>query len=296
MSRIVLTGVSGANPLGFMASVGLLRVLSEEFPRARLGFLDDGSFHPFIEGVDAELDGIVAADAKSAAGSRLWKLECEDLKPAPDEFAAFMRLSVAQWIKGRPEGADYAAAFASSVNQDNNGNTKPTEFHFTAGQQLFLRTLEKIRALVTQEWAQGSLIDGGATRSGPNLRWDPGADRSYALMAGDPTVSGTVVDAPLEWLAFRSLPWFPTCPGPRWLMTSAVQRIAGKATFLWPLWSVAAPPAAVRSLVVLDWDDEAVVERNRSRGVWGVCSSQIKRANKGYGNFGPASVSRVRMR
>lgn len=293
MSRTVLKGLSGANPLGFMAAVGLLRIASEESPAARLGFLDDGSFHPFIDGVAGELDALVAADAKSVTGKELWWLECEDLKAEPKEFSEFLLASVAQWIKGRSEAAEYAAAFGTSVNVDNNGNTKPTEFHFTAGQQLFLRTLEKIRCVVTKDWARRSLFEGGAAAPGPNLRWDPAADRNYALMAADPTTSGTVVDAPVEWLAFRALPWLPTTPGSRWPRTTRVHRAEGKTLFSWPLWRPPANGAAIRSLLQLEFLSEVARQQARARGVWATCSCFVKRANKGYGNFGPASVSQV---
>lgn len=303
MSRIVLTGMSGANPLGFMASVGLLRVVSHESPMARLGFLDDASFHPFIEGPELELDVLVAADAKAASGKQPWRLQYEkvekkgttvvsDLKPPPEEFATFLLKVVHAWSKGDEEGADYAAAYATSVARDGKGNTKPTAFHFTAANQQFLGAVETLRGTIDREWVNESLFSGAALRPGGNIRWDPAADRNYALMAKNPNDDGTSVDAPLEWLAFRALPMFPTVPRGTRVFTTAVQGRGDEMRFSWPLWHPASSLDAVRSLLVGSLDDEEG-PRLRSRGVFAVCASEIRRTSQGFGNFGPASASRV---
>ncbi|MGH8237856.1 MAG: hypothetical protein ACREXP_12640, partial [Steroidobacteraceae bacterium] len=64
MTRIVVNGLNGSNPLGFMASVGLLRLLEDRCGSARLGFTEDGAFRAWIV-CDSSLDivDIVAADA-----------------------------------------------------------------------------------------------------------------------------------------------------------------------------------------------------------------------------------------
>ncbi|MFZ5443398.1 MAG: type I-G CRISPR-associated protein, Cas3-extension family [Myxococcota bacterium] len=303
MSRTVLKGLSGANPLGFMAAVGLLRIVSEELPAARLGFLDDGSFQPFLDGVEGELEKLVADDAKGGAGQQPWRLEygktskrgtsaVADLKPPPAEFETFLHRVVKEWVRGKPEGAEYAAAYATSVARDGKGNTKPTAFHFTAANQQFLGAVEQLRATVDREWARQSLFEGGAWRPGGNVRWDPMADRNYALMAKDPNDDGTSVDAPLEWLAFRGLPLFPTVPRGTRIVTTGVRGRGEEMRFSWPLWLPAAPLGAVRS-VLTNSLNEAEGRELRARGVFAICSSEIRRTAQGFGNFGPASVSRV---
>lgn len=306
MTRSVLTGVSGANPLGFMASVGLLRVASEEAPRARLGFLDDGSFYPFIEGVEGALEALVAADVKGNAGKQPWRLEygktsktgtsaVADLKPPPAEFEVFLRQAVKDWSRGKSSGAEYAAAYGTSVAKDGKGNTKPTAFHFTAANQQFLGAIENLRSTVDTAWARQSLFDGGAWRPGGNVRWDPTSDRNYALMARNPNDDGTSVDAPLEWLAFRGLPLFPTVPRGTRVLTSGVRGRGDEMRFSWPLWGVGAPLGAVASVITASLDEDEG-PKLRARGVFAICTSEIRRTAQGFGNFGPASVSRVRGR
>lgn len=302
MSRIRLAGVDGSNPLGFLAAVGLLRVV----PGARLGFSDDGSFRAFVDGLDtseSELATFVTNDAKVAADSTApWRFsytkaatkkqgpqEVADLKPPPETFKRFLATCVEAWLAGNEEAADYAAAYGTDVAIDGKGNTKPTAFHFTAAQQTFLGSVEGIRASITQEWVRTSLFEGYGERPGSNLRWDPGSERNWALMANNPSGDGTRVDGPLEWLAFRGLPLLPSLPRGTTIITTGVVGRGDDMTFTWPLWAVPATRHTVRSLLQLDWTGSA--NERRTRGIFAICSSAIRRTSQGFGNFGPSSVT-----
>ena len=298
MSRIDLMGVDGSNPLGFLAALGLLRVV----PGAKLGFPADGSFRAFLDGVaKSDLAKVVVDDVSSAAGSARWRLtytkaatkkqgpqEVADLKPPPDDFKKFLATCIESWMTGSDEAVAYAAAYGTDVAVDGKGNTKPTAFHFTAAQQTFLGAVEDIRASVTHEWIETSLFEGHGKKPGSNLRWDPGAERNWALMANNPGGDGTLVDAPLEWLAFRGLPLLPSFPRGTKIITTGVSGRGDDMTFTWPLWSVPASLQTVRSALQLDWNG-AASERS-ARGVFAICSSTIRRTSQGFGNFGPSSV------
>ena len=251
MTRTILSGLDGTNPLGFMGSLGLLRVLHLKTPAVRLRFMSDGSFHPFIEGLADTFDlaDAVATDAAEAAEKPAWLLEypkeekkgikmVADLKAPPAAFAGFLSACIELWLKGDDEDVAFAAAFGTTVAVDGNGNTKPTAFHFTAANQQFLGTVQTIRAVVTAEWARRSLFEGHATLPGGNLRWDPAAERNWALMANNPNDDGTSVDAPLEWLAFRSLPLFPSFPVGSRIITTAVRGRGDDMKMTWPLCSL----------------------------------------------------------
>lgn len=304
MNRIVLDGVDGANPLGFLASVGLLRLLSTRGSKnARLGFDEDFRACIWCEpGIDpAEL---VAGDAAEQAGPQPWRLEYKkvekkgenlvaDLKAPPEEFRRFLRHAVDAWVEGRGEGAAYLAGFGTDAVRDGKGNTKPTAFHFTAAHQQFLGIVEGIRASVAKEkeWARGSLNVPGQAKPGSNLRWNPDAERSRALMGVDPSTDDTVVNAPLEWLAFRALPLFPCVPrGNSVLTTGVAGRRQNEMRFVWPLWQDAASLASVRSLLQLPVATMTDAER-QARGIFAVCSSDIRRTSQGFGNFAPAHVN-----
>ncbi len=302
MSRIQLEGVDGSNPLGFLAALGLLRVVSG----VKLGFAEDGSFRAILDGPDPDESGLatrIAADARDAADAAApWRFtymkgaskkqgpqEVADLKPPPEDFKRFLATCIETWQAGYDEAAGYAAAYGTDIAVDGKGNTKPTAFHFTAAQQTFLGAVEGIRASVTQEWVETSLFKGDGARPGSNLRWDPGAERNWALMANNPSGDGTRVDAPLEWLAFRGLPLLPSFPGDSRIITTGVVGRGDAMTFTWPLWSPLASLQTVRSALQLDW---TISPRERSaRGIFAICRSAIRRTSQGFGNFGPALVA-----
>jgi hypothetical protein len=300
MKGTALTGLVGTSPLGFMAALGLLRVLDRRDKKARLRFLTDGSFAAFIESAEEDLPALVAHDAELAAQERGWRLEYEkkeknrttvvaDLKPPPAVFAQFLERSTVEWIAGNIDPAGYAAAFGTSIVLDNKGNTKPTAFHFTAGQQQFLAVVELIRKMVTSDWVRQSLFEGAAARAGSNLRWDPGSDRNWALMASKPANEDTNVDAPAEWLAFRALPLFPCAPSGSRVLTTGVQGRGKDMTLSWPLWSVPISVTTAQSALRMTWTGPS---RDRlARGVFATCTSVIRRTTQGYGNFGPATVA-----
>jgi hypothetical protein len=298
---VVLSGWSGANPLGFMASLGLLRLLSQRSSTARIGFLSDGSFHPFVELPAIEdLPALVAEDAALAGRRNDWLLEYEklekkgarvvaDLKAPPHAFETFVDRCIELWSNGDGEAAAFAASFGTTVALDGKGNTKPTAFHFTAANQEFLGSVEAIRESVTADWAKRSLFEGHAVKPGSNLRWDPSAERNWALMADNPNEEGTSVDAPSEWLGFRGLPLFPCFPVGSRITTTCVDGRGDAMRLTWPLWSLPASLETVRSVLQLDWAGPAA-ERS-ARGIFGVCTSAIRRTAQGFGNFGPASVA-----
>lgn len=313
MIRTVLKGLNGSNPLGFMASVGLLRLLEGQDGSVRLGFTEDGTFQAWMESNStldiANISALVARDAASSAGPQPWRLEYEktekkgtevvaDLKAPSEQFSKFLVSAIHEWIAGKSEQADYAAAYGTDVACDLKGNnTKPTAFHFTAANQQFLGTVEETRSRVTKEWVEEALHNRPEKiKQGKNLRWDPDAERSRALMGANPNDDGTCVNVPLEWLAFRALPAFRCVPvGDRIMTCGVTGRRQDDFRFHWPLWSCRASYATVRSLLTISsaWreghDTERKAEERRRRGIFSICTSEIRRM-KGFGNFGPALV------
>jgi hypothetical protein len=301
MSRIHLVDVDGSNPLGFLAALGLLRVV----PGAKLGFSDDGSFQAFVDGLDTEEDlaALIARDAEaSAEPNGAWRFTytkaatkkqeakpVADLKPPPSDFKTFLATCVEAWISGNDEKVAYAAAYATDVAVDGKGNTKPTAFHFTAAQQTFLGAVEGIRSSVTADWVKESLFNGHGEKPGSNLRWDPGAERNWALMANNPSGDGTRVDAPIEWLAFRGLPLLPSFPRGTKIITTGVVGRGDDMTFTWPLWTAPASCHTARSVLQVNWAPRTT--ERAARGVFAICSSSIRRSSQGFGNFGPSSVT-----
>ena len=199
-----LTGLDAQNPLGFLAALGLLRILDDHArrrkePIPKLAFVDEGQQVAQVTShltLDA-IKGLILEDAVEQGQSRALRLAygdeglidadaakaVRDLKPPPSAARRFL----AEMQEAPRRDADLAAAFFSELVQDNNGNTKPTALHFTAGKQVFLTMVEALRRGVTVQDLDEALA-GPWTNSSqqPSLSWDSASSRNYALRASDP--------------------------------------------------------------------------------------------------------------
>lgn len=309
MTALVLQGLDAHNPLGFLAALGLLRVLDDQAGRTarerpRLGFVDQGGFvarlltsHTMAEVAAIVLEDAVAQGdncalqfAYNEAGALIapgTKSVIRDLKPKP--LGAMQLLELA--ATADPRTAAQAAAWFSELVEDNNQNTKPTAFHFTAGQQAFLEMVEALRGGLTVEHVREALEGPWLnTSSLPSLSWDASVARMYALRASNPAKErrGSVPGA--NWLAVIGLTFFPVVVKGTRLVTTAVRGGWKDSTFTWPVWS---PPAEVTTIAsLLRLDASAWTQRERAAyGVETVLRCRILRSDQGgYGSFAPAAV------
>jgi hypothetical protein len=294
--NLPLPGIDGSNPLGFLASLGLLRIFAAR--GARLSFLPEETHRAQLEVDDASAEQVAKVVAEDAArGSDLRSLRlraepdgelCTDIKLPPAVFRTLLQQARRLWIDGADRTyAGDLAAFATSLEVDQSkGNSKPTALHFTAARQQFLSSVDSLRMEVDVAGVMQSLFAGDGRKFGKNLRWDPRDARAHALLAQDPTTEGTSVDAPLEWLAFRGLSALPVVSvGGRLPATTAVSGRGEEMVFTWFLWGIPADWDSARSLIRLE-SDEAL----SSRGVYAVVRSSITRTSQGFGNFAPAVV------
>lgn len=305
----MLPGLDAHNPLGFLAALGLLRVLDDEAARSdrerpRLGFVDQGGF---VAGVSTphtmdEIVAIVLQDAAAQVDNRALQFAynvegalvapgtkgaIRDLKPKPSGACQLLELAAT----ADHRTAAQATAWFSELVQDNNGNTKPTAFHFTAGQQAFLEMVEDLRVGLTADHVREAL-DGPWLNTSPlpSLSWDASVARMYALRAGNPAKErrGSVPGA--NWLAVIGLTFFPVAVHGTRLVTTGVRGGWKDSTFTWPVW---APPAEVYTVAsLLRLDVTAWTQRERAAyGIETVLRCRILRSDQGgYGSFAPAAV------
>ncbi len=151
-----LPGLAGQNPLGFLAALGLLRVLDHR-ARAAGDRLPALAFEPAAPhrarlrtGLPLpEVKRVVLDDAEAQARSAVLGFaytdegepcSCaapeavRDLK-GPPALVARLLDGVAGLERERRRDADLAAALFCETVTDNKGQAKPTALHFTAGQQ-----------------------------------------------------------------------------------------------------------------------------------------------------------------
>ncbi len=309
---LALHGLDAQNPLGFLAALGLLRVLDDHarghaLPPPRLAFSADGarSALVFTDLPFAGVVKVVLADARAQVESTALRLAYDDggnrcapdsggatrdLKPPPHTAREWLK-DVARPVEGSRRDADLALGFLSELVQDNNGNSKPTALHFTAGQQTFLGMVELLRGGMNATDLDEALH--GPWRSAsklPSLSWDASVARNYALRASNPSSEkrGSVPAA--NWLAVQALSFFPVMFRRGRLQTTGVAGGWKDGTWAWPVWSVAATAPTLVSL--LRRDPRRLTTRERAAlGVDVVFESAILRSDQGgYGSFSPADV------
>ena len=201
MKEFRLTGLDGMNPLGFLAALGLLRLLEQNRPALapRLAWVEEGRWIPVLSLKD-DIDpvAIVLDDLEywRADPSELdlgykpkgGRESVRDLKPPPEKWSAFLDEAVRRSHAGDRRLAAFAAAFAPGIATDLSGYTKPTAFHFTAGQQKFVEMVAQLAQELTKEDLQEALFGPWKyQRELPVLRWDVRGERLHALLSFNPS-------------------------------------------------------------------------------------------------------------
>lgn len=319
-----LPGLDGMNPLGFLAAVGLLRVLDHQArlantPIPSMRWVEERTWIPVVRRVESieTIIGIVMQDKRSWADDPAFLLAYDhdgnlsdprsadgevirDLKPPPATMRCFLE-NIAYLAERRSEPRqkievrrtfDTASAWGSELIQDNNGNTKPTAFHFTAGQQRFLDAAEKLREGIGEDDLHEALL-GPWKRSSrlPSMSWDASAPRLYALRATDPSAEKRGSTPGADWLAVAGIGAFLSMPRLRVLRTTAVRGGWKDSVFTWPVWSVDATFRAIRPLLATRDLAETSMSERHVRGITAVITSDITRADQGgYGGFSPARL------
>ena len=214
-----------------------------------------------------------------------------DLKPLPALYRQYLKtLSETSGPHDRL-AVDWAASFATDVATDNNGNTKPTALHFTAGQQQFLQMVGDLVTGVTERDLREA-VEGPwqYARALPVMGWDATSSRDYALRASDPSTDKKLGVPGADWLAVRGLVFLPAVPVGTRIRTTGCDGGWKTGRFRWPIWTVPLGPDIVRSLVSLQVDEMSTIDRT-AIGVDTVFSAGIKRSDQGgYGSFEPATV------
>jgi hypothetical protein len=298
MNELVLTGLDGSNPLGFMAALGVLEVLSDEGEMVTLRWRQDGVWRPVVAVGGLDLEELIERldrDRESCKTEPALDLEyggTRDLKPPPGVFRSYLASLVDSATPQSRRSVDWAAAFATDVAVDNNGNTKPTALHFTAGTQTWLSMVFKLRDEVTPDDLREALLGPWSyERTLPVLGWDATASRDYALRASNPSHDKKAGVPGADWLAVRGLPCLPVVPEGRRVLTTGCAGEWKTGRFTWPLWGVALPRSVVRSLLRLRGLREMPLPQRRALGLVEVFECSIKRSDQGgYGGFSPSAV------
>jgi hypothetical protein len=304
MNDVDLPALSGTNPVGFLAALGVLDAVFSSHPDVSLRWTDELVPHAVLSGagdLDLVLDILDQDRVEWTASTALHfpfppDSPLNDAKPGDALLRAWFA-AAADKVGGPQHDADLLCAIVAEGAFDGNQKAKPTHLHFMAGQQQFLemaRTLassvdrERLREALCGPWAYDSPL--------PSFSWDARGERVYAVRATNPSKEKRLGVPGADWLAFRGLIFYPvtrTANGS--LQTTACDSQWKRSAFRWPLWSVPGRRDVVRSLVA---DRTLISDSARlraevldARGIFSVLRAPIRRTDQGgYGSFGPPDV------
>lgn len=258
--EVLLSGIDGSNPLGFLAAIGTLRTVSLAEPESdwRMKWLPhEGAWAPaLLANPPASADGLVGLLCTALRRESTPEFDfSKNLKIKPEEFRAQVESARDQAQIEDRHYADFIAAFGCETLPTKDGSIQDTALRTMsgAGHQHFLGTMKDLVRKTDKGHLRGALFETWH-HADPKfgLRWDPEEDRRYALRWKNPSDGGgarTVRGA--NRLAVEALPLLPTAPGERELRTTGFSMQSKRVLFTWPIWEAAVGIDVVRSLLAL---------------------------------------------
>lgn len=288
MQTLELTHFDGTTLLGFLASVGALRLLDAvgvedvklEFDPSRSNARLRGSGQLRTRMIEALLDEKLRENWVFSLGETIFN--------HPGEMPID---SVKPQLTGRlkphpPLSKRFRVDTLSAVvaDESDDGMAVSTEMRAVGGGQLqyfkqiaglFSRLdLANVEATLDRQWSHEDEKGG--------LRLAPEEDRSYALRASDPSAEGAFGERAANVLALQGQTLLPTLPRSR---GGTVGFDSKEKTFTWPLWHGFCGVGAVASLLTIAADTPRLALQGM--GVFRLMSA--RRFTRGqYRNFSPA--------
>lgn len=302
---LLLLGLDGSNPLGFLAALGILnaltrRALTQCHSGAEVSLawqLVKGFWRPAVVGggqdVDELLDHLEAA--LGASDVYPWTLD----KKLPFEAvrlreAVSAAASAATYVDR--ERVDLLASFGVELLRDDGGAFLDTSLRMvragdSAGQGL-LAYATRIRSETTRNNLRETVFETWKSQDqNCALSWNPLETRSYALRWYDPSPDRSKSIRGANRLAIEAMGLLPTVPVGHQVKTTGFGLPNGKTeSFTWPIWRAFACLDVARSLLTQPELQEEGPDplALRGRGVAAVYRCDRIKTSKYYSNFTPA--------
>jgi hypothetical protein len=322
VAGVLVRGIDGTTPLGFLAALGLLQVLKDsagsEQEAPRLSWRQLDAWRPIVHGPSSaqSIARLVFEDRtrwtdSPVLGFRYVKQEKQGPKTVGGLRAPLA--VVRAWARARrgQEDEDALAYGAALFCQDvTEINKKPateadhrsvgiavdpdidmeltverTFLDLTSRNAQFLEQVEFVRDYLTLDRIVHALETGEVDYGAPRtLDWDPASDTPGAIYTGFRRGYLPVH----EWLGFRALRLFPVAgSGSRVRMTACTgRRLDGE--FTWPLWERPATIDALRGLLGHPDLSRLSPEQRRGLGISQLLGAGLTKKADGYtGTFAP---------
>lgn len=254
---MILRGIDGSNPLGYLAALGAFRLAGNAMPDARLRWVVDGVWRPELSGVknrDEQAFCEFLADASGVPTEAFSGLG-KNITVASKTFGQFAAEASESATPEDRRAADFAASFGSEACiEEKKERIQYTSFCFItgSGHQDFLETMKKLADKAGADYLHRALFERWEySDAGLSMRWDPAEAREYALRWKDPGPEGATTVWGANRLAIEALPLFPVQPTRAGLLTTGFRKARKVEEFTWPIWTQFAGRETVNSLLSL---------------------------------------------
>ena len=300
---LLLSGLDGGNPLGFLAAVGTASIAGEAYPDSRFMWKDTSAgWRPLFLGCgsnDWEFCEKVSSCLKKIPPvfniDKKFPFSIDKLR---QELGEHQRQS--SLLKRRD--ADFLACFGSELYADaKKDEFKDTSFRMvrrgdSAGQGMMFYAKTNCENTDRNHVERALFRIWDYQDDGYSLRWDPSEDQRYALRWKDPSAKGgKLADGrgimlAAYGLAIEALRCFPTMPVGRRTQTTGFMTNRKTTSFVWPIWTQPVTIDTIRSLLASPDIHEIPVSRSSlsAKGIAEVFLSQRIHQNQYYHNFAPA--------
>lgn len=253
-----LFGLISGSPIGFLAALGTLRVLSSDRGlEVKLGWRNG---HAVIEGLDAsEAVKEIMANMVGRGDAPEFNWADSARRVSPEAYCG-----ACEGMADNPRALRFMSGWASDAVVKKNG-ISVTRMDMTSGQQRLLRDLRQLSANIQEKDVYSALV-GGPYGSQPSFGLDPVAVRSHAHERKAPTKTPPPGKSGLVWLAFESIPLHPVLPISPYRAQTTGWRIDPGPAYVWPIWDEMLTLEEVRLLRSLPID--RLKERQGVNEVW----------------------------
>ena len=299
-AKLLLGGLDGGNPLGFLAAVGTAVILQDMFPEVRLGWRQTPSGRrPLLHGCGNDQRELADKLAAALQGASSAALDIDNRMPFDaGEFSCELGDVQRRSSLADRRDADFLSGFGTELYPDKKtGQFQDSRFRMvrsgdSAGQGLPFYAKE-IRKATAPAHIRRALFHAWDYRDeGYSLRWDPIEDRRYALRWGNPSKSKSGTMFAANALAVEALRCFPVfIPSGKQAQTTGFQRTEPREiAFVWPVWTPPVNMDTLRSLLALsDLGKEPLPRGDLAKiGIDEVYCSRRVAQNQYYSNFLPA--------
>lgn len=294
-NSLLLPGLDGTNPLGFLAALGVLKSVQTARQEAniRMKWIKHaGTWIPALN-VTVSLDELASMIADTlhlgdpdVAQHKFLTLG-KNLGVDPAEFTAASREACDSASLHDRRQTDFLASFGcGATTHDKLPRILPTDLHFISGSghQHFLETAGKLFDIVTWNHLLEAI-------SGPwlyrderlSFRWDPSDAREHAYQWTAPGDETTTTIWGANLLAFEGMSFLSTAPSSSRLQTMCFSRISHQTAFRWPIWAIPINQRTIQSMLCLDTlhTTEPNLDQLAARGISALYQSEKVKIGQG---------------